>query len=104
MKASTSCLIAFAALVALQVPANADCQCVANGRMFEQGQVTCLKLPNGAQLARCSKELNNSSWKKMQDGCPSAIAPGDYQTWISGATDAFEGTVDTRDRRVPTSE
>jgi hypothetical protein len=52
----------------------ADCQCRANGRSFEQGQVACLKLPNGVQLARCGKELNNSSWKKLQDGCPSAAA------------------------------
>lgn len=75
MKALTgSCLIAFAALAASQVPAAADCQCRANGRQFEQGQLVCLKLPGGTQLARCGMELNNSSWKKVQDGCPSAAA------------------------------
>jgi hypothetical protein len=26
------------------------------------------------EIARCGKELNNSSWKKIQDGCPSAAA------------------------------
>jgi hypothetical protein len=78
-----SCLIVFATLAASQAPANADCQCVANGSTFEQGQLACLKLPDGAQLARCGKELNNSSWKKVRDGCPSAKTPEPSRSWIS---------------------
>lgn len=86
MKALTgSCLIALAALAASHVPARADCECRANGRQFQQGQLVCLKLPDGAQLARCGMELNNSSWKKVQDGCPSAAAPVD-PSWTSAAT------------------
>lgn len=82
-----SCLIAFAALAASQVPAAADCQCRANGREFQQGQLACLKLPNGTQLARCGMELNNSSWKKVQDGCPSAATASG--SWISAALDTL---------------
>ena len=89
MKALTgSCLIAFAALAASQGPAAADCQCRANGRQFEQGQLACLKLPGGTQLARCGMELNNSSWKKVQDGCPSAATGAAGGSWVSVALDA----------------
>lgn len=82
-----SCLITLAALAASQVPAAADCQCRANGRQFQQGQLACLKLPDGTQLARCGMELNNSSWKKVQDGCPSAAAHTAGGSWISAALD-----------------
>ena len=67
----------------------ANCQCRANGKLFEQGQVACLKLPAGAELARCGKELNNSSWKKMQDGCPSAAAAPARQ-WMSEMMTALD--------------
>jgi hypothetical protein len=76
------CLIVVALGIA-PAPAMANCQCRANGREFEQGQVACLRLPDGAQLARCGKELNNSSWKKVQDGCPSAAAAPTVQSWMS---------------------
>jgi hypothetical protein len=90
MKALTgSCLIALAALAASQVPAVAGCQCRANGREFQQGQLACLKLPGGTQLARCGMELNNSSWKKVQDGCPSAAADTTSGSWISAALDVL---------------
>ena len=69
-------LTAGAALMALQPPAFADCTCRANGHIYNHGQVVCLKLPDGEQLARCDMELNNSAWKKVRDGCPmSALAP-----------------------------
>lgn len=55
-------------------PAFADCECLANGKIFHHGEVACLSLPSGSFLARCDMELNNSSWKKMQDGCPEAAA------------------------------
>ena len=74
MKLAVGYCLIVAALADVPLPATADCQCRANGRFFEQGQVICLNLPNGRQLARCGKELNNSSWKKVRDGCPSAAA------------------------------
>ena len=96
-----SCLIALSALVALQAPAKADCQCRANGREFEQGQLACLKLPDGMQLARCGMELNNSSWKKVQDGCPSASAASVDWSWLSAATTALAGHVHTDNPEKP---
>ena len=76
---------AFAALLILAVPAlaagagqaAADCQCVGNGTKYEQGELACLRLPNGPILARCDKVYNNSSWTKVGDGCPQARAGGD---------------------------
>ncbi|MBO6719701.1 MAG: hypothetical protein JJ913_17240 [Rhizobiaceae bacterium] len=50
--------------------ARADCQCVAGGKRFVVGEVACISLPSGDQLARCSMVLNNSSWTKLQDSCP----------------------------------
>lgn len=44
--------------------------CRANGAMIPQGEVACLHLPSGDQLARCEKVLNNPSWVKTGDGCP----------------------------------
>jgi hypothetical protein len=61
-------------LAAFHGPAFADCQCRADGRVFEQGQTVCLSYPDGKKLARCDMILNNSSWKNVQDGCPEADA------------------------------
>jgi hypothetical protein len=58
----------------LPASAEADCKCMANGRVFHHGEIACLRLPSGAQLARCGMVLNNSSWIKLQDGCPVAEA------------------------------
>jgi hypothetical protein len=61
-------------LAAFHGPAFADCQCRADGRVFEQGQTVCLAYPDGNKLVRCDMVLNNSSWKSVQDGCPEADA------------------------------
>lgn len=73
-------LFAAAMLVASQGAAFADCQCLANGRTYRHGEIACLKLPNGSQLARCDMVLNNSSWKKISDGCPEAYAAPSART------------------------
>jgi len=52
----------------------ADCKCIANGRIFHHGEIACLHLPSGPRLAQCGMVLNNSSWIKLQDGCPVAEA------------------------------
>jgi len=57
-------------------PAMADCKCMANGRVFHHGEIACLRLPSGPQLAQCGMVLNNSSWIKLQDGCPVAETSG----------------------------
>ena len=65
---------AFAAL--LLVPAaeaGTDCECIGNGKRVKQGTVLCLQIGSSSRyLARCERNLNNTSWKKMSDGCPTA--------------------------------
>ena len=75
MKAATALWLFLPASLSTTA-AFADCQCMANGRTFHHGEIACLRLPSGSQLARCGMVLNNSSWIKLQDGCPvAAIAP-----------------------------
>ncbi len=50
-----------------------NCSCVANGQRVELGELFCIRTASGKQfLARCERVLNNTSWKRLQDGCPSA--------------------------------
>lgn len=59
--------------------AGPNCTCRANGKDYNEGQLVCLTLPSGPQLSRCERVLNNTSWKKMADGCPSAsLKTGEY--------------------------
>src|SRR5262245_12274087 len=103
MKLAVGFCLIVAALADTPAPAIANCQCLANGRSFEQGQVACLRLPNGAQLARCGKELNNSAWKQVQDGCPTAAAAPVLQSWTSEMMTAA-GQMLPQDHEHPASE
>lgn len=49
--------------------------CLANGQAFPVGGFACLTLDGGKQLSRCDAVLNNSSWTKVQDGCPGPELP-----------------------------
>ncbi len=66
-------IVAFAPALAV---AGENCTCRANGVDVLEGDVACLHLPSGDQLARCERVLNNTSWKKLQDGCPVSHAGG----------------------------
>ena len=51
--------------------AGKDCECIANGKRVKEGEVVCLRIGSAeGYLARCEMVLNNTSWKKLQDGCP----------------------------------
>ena len=53
--------------------AGQDCECVGNGKKVKEGQVICLQIGSSQRyLARCERVLNNTSWKKISDGCPTA--------------------------------
>ena len=50
-----------------------NCTCVANGTRVELGRLFCIKTSSGKEfLARCERVLNNTSWKRIQDDCPTA--------------------------------
>lgn len=80
-------LLSAALLLGGQTVAAADCECRANGRLYRHGELACLRLPTGDQLARCDMVLNNSAWKKVRDGCPEASA-GDAGSPIGDGMDA----------------
>jgi hypothetical protein len=50
-----------------------SCICKAEGRSYHEGEIVCLKMPQGLQMVRCRKVLNVTSWEKVQDGCPQAF-------------------------------
>jgi|GEM_PF-4162097 len=50
------------------------CTCRAEGTSFGLGAVLCMKTPDGRQLVRCERVLNNTSWQPMQTPCPTARA------------------------------
>jgi hypothetical protein len=49
--------------------------CRANDQLFPVGGFACLTLDGRKQLSRCDAVLNNSSWTKVQDGCPGPELP-----------------------------
>jgi hypothetical protein len=78
-----------AALIALMgASAGATCTCRANGKVFEQGDLACIRTNGGPKLARCGMELNVSSWKVVSDGCPEVSLPASATTLASLAVDA----------------
>ena len=43
------------------------------GKRIKEGGVVCLQIGSSQRyLARCERNLNNTSWKKISDGCPTA--------------------------------
>lgn len=65
----------FAAMFLSLAPAIAeqDCECIGNGKRIKEGGVVCLQIGSSQHyLARCERNLNNTSWKKISDGCPTA--------------------------------
>jgi hypothetical protein len=71
MKRSAALLaLAFVGCLPYLSPALADCMCSANGTRYELGAVVCVNTSSGSWLGRCGKVLNNTSWKKLTDGCP----------------------------------
>jgi len=63
-------------VLGLSIPpafAGPECECVGNGKKVKEGGVICLQIGSSQRyLARCERVLNNTSWKKLSDGCPTA--------------------------------
>ena len=68
-------LLGFGALLWSQA-ASADgpipCTCRAEGTSFALGAGVCMRTPDGPQLVRCERVLNNTSWQPMRTPCPTA--------------------------------
>ena len=52
--------------------AGENCTCRYQGTDIEEGKTACLTTPNGPQMARCERVLNNTSWKFLGNSCPYA--------------------------------
>ncbi len=49
-----------------------DCFCTdSQGKRVELGQTTCLQIGSSQITARCDMSLNNPTWRRVSDGCPS---------------------------------
>ena len=63
-------VIAIALTIATSnVFAGEDCTCKYKNVDIPEGQIACLQTPNGEQMARCERVLNNTSWKFLGGGC-----------------------------------
>jgi hypothetical protein len=60
-------------LLAFPEPASAGRHCLYQGKIFRQGDVTCIRVDGKTRLARCEMLLNNATWNFFQDGCPTAL-------------------------------
>lgn len=68
--------IAAAAFICL-APAAASageipCWCRTSDGKYELGSVVCLRVGGTERLARCERVQNNTSWKVLSEGCPTA--------------------------------
>ncbi|MCP4073899.1 MAG: hypothetical protein GY742_19565 [Hyphomicrobiales bacterium] len=54
------------------IPASAgpNCTCRYKGKNVPEGQSTCIKTAKGYKIAKCSRVLNNTSWKFTKKECP----------------------------------
>lgn len=59
------------------------CQCLYQGKKFEQGEYVCIKVDGATRLARCDMLLNNSSWTFVKGGCPNAFSPVPAKTLLA---------------------
>ena len=55
------------------VPALAgeDCKCRGPNVEASEGETVCIVTSSGAQMARCERVLNNTSWTFLGTPCPS---------------------------------
>jgi len=44
----------------------------ADGLRYEIGQVTCITASCETWMAKCDMSQNNTTWRKISDGCPTA--------------------------------
>ena len=55
---------------AVQAQSTMPCYCRAQGRMFAEGEMVCLRTAQGDRMARCELVTNVMSWGITDDPCP----------------------------------
>ncbi len=76
--------------------AGPDCECIAYGTKFKEGTIICIRLGDKSHLARCEMSQNNTMWRKLVDGCPTAA----LESLISGSDQKLNMSI--RQQRNPT--
>ena len=51
---------------------NGECTCRYKGGDVAEGKTVCMQTAKGSTLARCDRVLNNTSWKFLDEPCPTA--------------------------------
>jgi hypothetical protein len=74
MKFSLAIALTFSMLASV-VEAGENCTCRARDVEAREGQTVCVRTPNGSQMARCEKVLNNTSWRFLGTPCPVSANP-----------------------------
>ena len=69
MERSTLVAAILAASSTVALAADIPCTCRFDGRDMPHGSTVCIDLASGRYIARCVKVLNNTAWRKVQDGC-----------------------------------
>jgi hypothetical protein len=64
--------LVWAGLTPGEAAADHKCQCLYQGRKFEQGEFVCIRVDGATRFARCDMLLNNSSWTFLDGPCPTA--------------------------------
>ena len=73
MAALVSAIAGTGPAASFAAPPDAQCTCRnRDGSKLELGQTACIRVGDIAYLARCEKELNVTTWRKLRDGCPEA--------------------------------
>ncbi|WP_164924276.1 hypothetical protein [Sinorhizobium fredii] len=55
-------------------PPDRRCTCRnRDGTKYELGQMACIRVGGISYMARCEMNLNVTTWKKVRDGCPTAL-------------------------------
>jgi hypothetical protein len=79
--AFSAILLAAASFAVPAAWAGEECECLGNGKRVKEGGVICLRIGSSdPYLARCERNLNNTSWKKISDGCPTASSSQSMST------------------------
>ncbi|MDI7864433.1 hypothetical protein MRS76_21065 [Rhizobiaceae bacterium n13] len=68
---------AFAAPWCFASPPDRRCTCRnRDGEKYQLGETVCIRIGDVSYLARCEMELNVTTWRKLDDGCPEARLQG----------------------------
>lgn len=54
----------------VQPASHTACMCVANGSLTREGEVACIRTPQGRRMALCNKVINLLNWQVSETACP----------------------------------